>query len=210
MDVTEPLTAHDAETLERCLRVGGVAVIPTDTVYGLACDPDEPEAFRRLWVLKHRDPGKPSAVLFARVELALAATPWLDVEVAAAVQRLLPGPITVVVDNPEGRFPAACGRTPNLLGLRVPDWPPAARALSQLSWPILQSSANPSGGPDIARVDDLVPELRVDCDLILDAGALPGTPSTVVDLSRYGDDGSWRVLREGAVDTRTLARLLDQ
>lgn len=209
MPAAHHLTAEDAATLERCMQVGGVAVVPTDTVYGLACDPNDGEAFRRLWSVKGRDPNKPSAVLFSRVELALAATPWLDEVTHEAVARLLPGPITVIVTNPEHRFPVACGNRPDCLGLRVPRWPETAEALATISWPILQSSANPSGAGDIAQVDDLDPALREEVDLILDAGPLPGTASTVVDLSGYAADGSWQVLRAGAVDDRTLARLLD-
>jgi L-threonylcarbamoyladenylate synthase len=209
MPAAQPLTEEDAATLERCMQVGGVAIVPTDTVYGLACDPDDREAFRRLWALKGRDPNKPSAVLFSRVELAIAATPWLDEVTRDALGRLLPGPITVVVTNPERRFPVACGDQPERLGIRVPRWPEAAEALAGLSWPLLQSSANLSGGADVASPDDLNPELREEVDLILDAGQLPGTASTVVDLSGYAADGSWRVLRSGAVDDRALARLLD-
>lgn len=209
MPAAHHLTAQDAETLERCMQVGGVAVVPTDTVYGLACDPSDREAFRRLWNLKRRDPNKPSAVLFSRVELAIAATPWLDEVTSEALGRLLPGPVTVVVANPEGRFPVACGSSPDRLGIRVPRWPESAEVLHDLSWPILQSSANHSGGPDIARIDDLDDALREEVDLILDAGPLPGTSSTVVDLSGYSADGTWRVLRDGAVDRRALGRLLD-
>jgi L-threonylcarbamoyladenylate synthase len=209
MPAARTLTAEDAETLERCMQVGGVAVVPTDTVYGLACDPNDPEGFRRLWALKGRDPNKPSAVLFSRLELAFAATPWLDDITRDALGRLLPGPVTAVIGNPERRFPVACGDQPERLGIRVPRWPHAAEVLAELSWPILQSSANPSGGADVAEIDALDPALREHADLILDAGPLPGLPSTVVDLSGYAADGSWRVLRSGAVDDRTLARHLD-
>lgn len=209
MSSAQILTADDTATLERCMQVGGVAVIPTDTVYGLACDPNDREAFRRLWSLKRRDPNKPSAVLFSRVELALAATPWLDDLTREALTRLLPGPITPVVANPEHRFPIACGEQPGSLGIRVPRWSTETEALAGLSWPVLQSSANLSGDGDICRVDQLEPSLAEEADLILDAGELPGTASTVVDLTRYATDGTWTILRAGAVDERALARLLD-
>lgn len=208
MPTAPPLTAQDVETLERCMQVGGVAVVPTDTVYGLACDPEDREAFRRLWAMKGRDPNKPSAVLFSRVELAIAATPWLDDTTREALARLLPGAITVVIENPEHRFPVACGERPDRLGIRVPAWPATAEALAGVSWPMLQSSANRSGDGDIASVDALDPALREEVDLILDAGPLPGTASTVVDLSRYAADGTWEILRLGAVDERTLTRKL--
>ncbi len=208
-DLPPVLTEEDVRTLERCMRASGIACMPTDTVYGLACDPDAEEALERLWTLKQRNPRKPSAVLFSRLELAIAATPWLDEELVDAIGRLLPGPLTIVVPNPHQRFPLACGGQPEVLGIRVPRWPANAEVLETLSWPLLQTSANHSGRPDPARMEELDPALAAGCDLLLNAGPLPGTPSTVVDLTRYAAEGAWNVLREGAVDRRTLARHLD-
>jgi len=185
-------------------------VHPTNTVYGLACDPQSRDALDRLWRMKARDPRKPSAILFGRRELAIAATPWLDAPVHHAMERLLPGPVTVVVTNPEQRFPLACGATPTALGIRVPDWGPQVAALGELSWPLLQTSANRSGGHDPRRLDGVDAELRADCELLLDGGPLPGTASTIVDLTTYAADGSWRLLREGALDARAVARLIER
>ena len=72
--------------------------------------------------------------------------------------------------------------------------------------PVLQSSANPSGGSDVRRLADMDAEIRRRVDLEIDGGELPGTPSTVVDLTGYEQDGDWRILREGALN---LARLRD-
>ncbi len=77
-----------------------------------------------------------------------------------------------------------------------------------MSWPVLQSSANPSGGPDARRLEDVEERIRRGVDLQLDGGELPGTPSTVVDLTGYEEDRSYEVLREGAVSAADLARRL--
>jgi L-threonylcarbamoyladenylate synthase len=192
------LTAADAETFGRCIAVGGVAVFPADTVYGLACDPDTDEAVDRLYRLKGRRPDKPAAVMFFRLELALAALPELGERTRAAVEALLPGPFTLLLPNPARRFPLACGPDPETLGLRVPALPERLAALGTVTWPVLQSSANRAGGPD-ARTLDAVPEpIRVAADLVLDGGELPGTPSTVVDLRPYERSRDWRIVREGA------------
>lgn len=209
-DAPPALTAQDAETLERCMSVGGIALIPTDTVYGLACDPQSDEALARLRGMKGRPSGKPSAIVFSRLELALAATPWLAEATAEALRQLLPGAVTAVVPNPEHRFAAACGDLPDALGIRVPAWPARAEVLATTSWPVMATSANLSGALDPASVDGVDARITEECDLILDAGTLPGTASTVVDLRRYADDGAWEILREGAVDARTLARRLDR
>lgn len=203
------LAAADAETFERCMAVGGVAVFPADTVYGLACEPESREAVHRLYRLKGRRPDKPAAVMLFAVELALAAVPELGPRTRAALGAILPGGVTVLLPNPGRRFPLACAGDPETLGLRVPALPPALEPLQAVRWPVLQSSANLAGEPD-ARTLEAVPEgIRRAADLVLDGGELPGTPSTVVDLRCYERDGAWRVLREGAVAAGDLAAALD-
>jgi L-threonylcarbamoyladenylate synthase len=203
------LTAADAQTFERCIAVGGIAVFPADTVYGLACEPDSKEAVQRLYMLKRRRPDKPAAVMFFALELALAALPELGPRTTAALRALLPGAVTLLVPNPAGRFPLACGPQRDLLGLRVPAWPPALAALGEVRWPVLQSSANAAGGPDARRLVDVPEYMRTHTDLVLDGGELPGTPSTVVDLRAFEADGRWSVAREGAISVTEVAARLE-
>ena len=200
------LTAADAETFERCMRVGGVAVFPADTVYGLACDPDIPEAVRRLYALKGRRPDKPAAVMFFDLELAFAALQELGPRTRALLERLMPGGLTALLPNPARRFPLACGPEPETLGLRVPALPAPIAALGGMRWPVMQSSANAAGERDARRLPDVPAAIRREADLVLDGGELPGTPSTVVDLRRYEAAGEWAVVREGAVPADSIAR----
>jgi L-threonylcarbamoyladenylate synthase len=194
----------DAEAFDRCMSVGGVAVFPADTVYGLACDPDNKVAVQRLYTLKRRDLRKPSAVMFFDVSLALDALPELGARTREALSRLMPGAVSVLLPNPAGRFPLACGDDPSTLGLRVPVVP----RLAGVRWPVLQSSANRAGGPDPRRLEDVPEFLRRSADLVIDGGELPGTPSTVVDLRLYEGDGSWEVVRAGAVSYDELGPAL--
>ena len=193
------LTPEDAATFSRCITVGGVAVFPADTVYGLACEPDSKEAVERLYLLKRRRPDKPAAVMFFSLDLAVAALPELGPRTAGALHALLPGAVTLLLPNPARRFPLACGPDPHTLGLRVPAWPAPLAALGEVSWPVLQSSANAAGGRDARRLEDVPEAIRVRADLVLDGGELPGTPSTVVDLRAFESDGRWSIAREGAV-----------
>jgi L-threonylcarbamoyladenylate synthase len=167
---------------EACIRSGGVAVFPADTVYGLACDPENPEAVAKLYALKGRAPDKPSALMV----FTAAALPTLP----PGAEKLLPGPVTLLV-------PDGAGGT---LGIRYP----ANTPLEGAQVVVLQSSANHSGEPD-ARTPEEVPEdVRRGADLVLGAGPLPGTPSTVIDFT--GED--WRIVREGALPAaEVLARL---
>jgi len=204
--VSGALTAADAETFERCMRVGGVAVFPADTVYGLACDPDIPEAVRRLYALKGRRPDEPAAVMFFDLELAFAALQELGPRTRALLERLMPGGLTALLPNPARRFPLACGPEPETLGLRVPALPAPIAALGGMRWPVMQSSANAAGERDARRLPDVPAAIRREADLVLDGGELPGTPSTVVDLRRYEAAGEWAVVREGAVPADSIAR----
>jgi L-threonylcarbamoyladenylate synthase len=187
------VTARDAQAFERCVAAGGVAVFPADTVYGLACDPQDAAAVERMYALKGRRPDKPAATMFFDLDAVLATRPDLPARTRAAVERLLPGAVTVVL---------AQG------GLRVPRLEGPLEPLRAVGRPVLQTSANLAGGPDPTTVAEIPAAIRDGVDLVLDAGPLPGTPSTVVDLRDYADTGEWRVLREGAVAADALAQAL--
>ena len=188
---------------EECVARGGVALFPADTVYGLATGADSAEGVRRLYEIKGRPQDRPAAVMFFRLDDALGALPELGPRTREALERLLPGPVTLILPNPERRFPLACAPAPARLGLRVPDVP----ALAGVRTPVLQSSANPSGGADVRRLADVDPGIRARVDLEIDGGELPGTPSTVVDLTDYESGGEYSVLREGALAPEALRSL---
>jgi L-threonylcarbamoyladenylate synthase len=111
----------------------------------------------------------------------------------------MPGPVTLLLPNPAFRYPLACGPVPEVLGLRVPHLPGALAPLAGMSWPVLQSSANVSGGAEARRVEHVDEGVRAGVDMIVDGGDLPGTPSTVIDLTAYHENGRFRVVREGAL-----------
>ena len=198
------MIAEDLATFERCIAVGGVALFPADTVYGLATEPDSKEGVQRLYRLKRRRPDKPAAVMFFNRDLALAAMSDLPAPTAEAAERLLPGPVTLLLPNAARRFPLASGPNPRVLGLRVPDLTGDLAALSGVKWPVLQSSANISDGPEARRIEDVERTIRAGVDMILDGGELPGTPSTVIDLT--GPEPL--VLREGAVSAEEALRVV--
>src|SRR3954454_24836933 len=202
------IAAADVETFERCMRVGGVAVFPADTVYGLACEPGDRAAVQRLYALKGRRPDKAAAVMFFDPSLALAALPDLGPRTRDALLALLPGGVTLLLPNPAGRFPLAGGG--DTLGLRVPALDGPLAPLSAIRWPVLQSSANRTGGPDARRLEEVPELMRRAADLVLDAGELPGTRSTAVDLRGYERDGSWSLAREGAVAAADVEARLTQ
>ena len=105
-------------------------------------------------------------------------------------------------DHTDGSF------TVPTLGVRVPDWPPAARALAGLPFPLLGSSANLSGGDDPCKLSGVASGVRAACDLLLDAGPIGGVSSTVLDLSGLQAGRGFRLLRAGAVGAAEVAAML--
>lgn len=189
--------------LDRCVASGGVAVFPADTLYGLACDPLDPGAIARINALKGRDERKPSAVMFfsplAMRELVAA----LGSRTRDALGALLPGPVTLVVHNPERRYPLACREHSERLGVRLIEGP-----LAGASCAVFQTSANRSGEAAPGRFEDIDPAIADGADLAIDGGRLGGEPSTVVDLSGIESGGGWEVLREGALGVDEVRRRL--
>jgi L-threonylcarbamoyladenylate synthase len=202
------LSHSDAMAFERCMAAGGIALFPSDTVYGLACDPNSPWPVQRVNLIKDRAQNKPSAVMFFDRGVAFDSLSELSDRTRAACDALLPGAVTLLVPNPLHRFQLACGDQPDTLGLRVPLLPLAAAELASVKWPVLQTSANRAGEREALRIDRVPPELLDACDLVLDAGELPGIASTIIDLRRYEDDETWSIVREGAVTAAEIAAVL--
>ncbi|HEY3962872.1 MAG TPA: Sua5/YciO/YrdC/YwlC family protein [Gaiellaceae bacterium] len=173
------------------LCAGLPVLLPTDTVYGLAARADEAGA-DAVYSLKGRGHDRPTALLAATVDDLVAAIPELDRDLLDA---LLPGPYTLVLPNPARRFAWLAGETPDKLGVRVPELPAQARAAVRAVGVVLATSANEPGGPNPVTLDDVPARIRKGCAAEIDAGPLPGTASTVLDLT--GPEPV--VLREGAI-----------
>jgi L-threonylcarbamoyladenylate synthase len=199
---------QDVECLEQCVAGGGVAVFPSDTVYGVCCDPENEQAAQRLYELKGRPAARPAAVMFFALEPALAALPELPDTERRALQALLPGPVTLLLANRARRFAPACRTDPATLGLRVPQLPQPLHALGSFAGAIMQSSANLSGQPDARSLEEVPDSILTGADLVLDGGELPGRPSTVVDLREYDTSQRWQILREGALSSAEVQRRL--
>jgi L-threonylcarbamoyladenylate synthase len=180
------------------LRAGDAVVLPTDTVYGLCADARQEQAVRRLYRLKGREGVQPTALVAADEAALVEALP----EVRG--QPLLPGPYTLILPNPQRRFPWLTGSRPETIGVRIPELSGDAAAVLAQVGVVAATSANLPGGPDPRRVEDIPEEIREGCGAIVDAGELPGVASTVIDLT----GAEPVVLREGAIPAAEALRLV--
>jgi L-threonylcarbamoyladenylate synthase len=194
----------DVEAAVAALRGGRVVVLPTDTVYGLCADACREGAVRALARLKERPEALPVALLGADLDAILDAVPELRGRAAVTARALLPGPYTLVLSNPARRFRWLTGSRPDTIGIRVPHLPDETRAVVERVGVVAATSANAHGGRDPRRLGDVSAEIREGAAALVDGGELPGTPSTVVDLTASEPV----VLREGAVPAAEALRTI--
>jgi L-threonylcarbamoyladenylate synthase len=194
----------DVAAAIEALRRGEVAVIPTDTVYGLAASVADERGTRALYAAKRRDARRPTAILFASLDELLVRVPELPAEAVAAGRALLPGPVTLVLPNPERRYPWLNEQRPDTLGVRVPAVTGPGKEVLDALGALVATSANLPGGPDPRSLAEVPPELAAAAAAVVDGGVLAGTPSTVVDLTGVEPV----VLREGALPAEVVLERL--
>jgi L-threonylcarbamoyladenylate synthase len=200
------MAAGDLDDAVAAVRAGQLVLVPTDGVYGLCASPLTEAPIGRLYALKGRGADRPAAILAASLAALRQCLPDLSARDERLVRALVPGPYTLVVANPGRRFPWLSGAHPETIGVRVAVLPAQSQALLDAVSVLAATSANLPGGPDPGRLDEVPEAIRSGCAAELDAGDLPGRPSTVIDLT--GQEP--RVLREGAGPVpEALARLAE-
>jgi L-threonylcarbamoyladenylate synthase len=176
------------------IRDGKLVVLPTDTVYGLATTPYRSDAALRLYRIKDRPESIPAALLAKDLDLLFECVPELRGRSGVIARALLPGPYTLVFPNPARRFPWLTGNRPDTIGVRVCELPDPAREVLAQVGAVTATSANLHGQPDPRRIDEVAEEIRAAVAVVVDAGELPGVPSTILDFT--GEEP--QVVREGA------------
>jgi L-threonylcarbamoyladenylate synthase len=182
------------------LASGHMALLPTDTVYGIACAAAHIDACRRLYALKQRPLSQATAIMAGSVDGLARVLPELDDRITAICCSLLPGPLTLIVPNPARRLAHVCGGDPDRIGVRVPVLAPAVAGLADAVGSLLITSANERGGADPARLDAVPASLATAVAIAVDGGTLDGVPSSVIDVTTPEP----RVLRSGPGLDRAL------
>jgi L-threonylcarbamoyladenylate synthase len=189
---------------ERALRGGGLAILPTDTVYGIGCAAGLVDACARLYACKSRPPEQPTALVAGSLAgLLERALPELTGRAAERCRAVFPGPVTLIVPNPGHRFAHLCGAAPDRIGVRVPVLPADVAGLADAVGGLALTSANLRGEPPPGRLSDVPGALRRLCVVEIDGGELAGTASSVIDVT--GADPV--LIRAGADAESALARL---
>lgn len=185
----------------QCLKSGGIIAIPTDTVYGLAADPFNPDAVQRLYTVKGRPDGKPIPLVLSSVTDIQRVAQNLPGFFFHLTDRYWPGGLTIVVEAKELLPVLTAGG--NTVGVRIPDNPLLLQILRAFGGPTAITSANLSGEPPATSPEEIGEELASRIDMIVDGGKTPGPiPSTVYDISVSPPV----IRRHGVISDETLAK----
>ena len=177
-----PCTEETLDAAADLLNRGGVAVIPTDTVYGLAAHPSHPAAVERLYAIKGRDARKPIALLAAKADAVTAFGATLPPAAAKLAADCWPGALTLVLPCGDGYE-----------GFRVPDHAWTRKLLAKCGGTLRVTSANLSGRRPATDAPQALADVGLSADLVIDDGVSPGgVPSTVVKVL---PDGQLQTLR---------------
>jgi L-threonylcarbamoyladenylate synthase len=193
--MTPPVVANDSASVARAASIvmaGGLVVFPTDTVYGLGCDPFNELSVTKLFDAKGRD-AKPIPVLCASLEEANAVVN-LGPKALQLSGLFWPGPLTIVAPL-RVRVPNLLHQGTGSLGVRVPASTTTLELIRSCGGYLTGTSANQSGRPSCRTAQEALEQLGDSVQLILDGGTLKGLESTVVKV--VGDDLS--ILRQGPV-----------
>lgn len=210
----ESLSLDAVREAAACLAGGGLVVIPTETVYGLAANVIDPKALARLRAVKGREAVKPFTVHIGSRQAVERFVPDLTGLARRLVQKAWPGPLTVVFpvvdprqatvirDSAEAHIPSIYHE--RTVGIRCPDDRVAAAVLTEAGVPVVAASANPAGAPAPVTAEEALDTLADQVDLVLDAGRTRyAKPSTIIRLNGDG----YELIREGMIAERTLQKL---
>ena len=175
------------------LEPGELAIVPTDTVYGIACGAADQVGLERIYALKERPSGQPTAVIFGSLAALEAALPEIPARVRRVAAEVFPGPVTLVVPNPARRLAHLCGDTPEQIGVRVPVLDAEVAALADACGGLAATSANLRGQPPAAELAEVPAALRAAAAVVIDGGRVGGAASCVVDVCAVEP----HVLRDG-------------
>jgi L-threonylcarbamoyladenylate synthase len=177
------MAAGDVARAIEAIRTGETVLLPADGVYGLCASAYREGPVRRLYEVKGRDAGQPSAMIAASVEMLIECLPELRGRYEVVVRTLLPGPFTLVLPNPARRYGWLTGTRPDTIGVRVADLPTESQHVLDAVGAVAATSANEPGEPSPASLDEVTPRIRGGSRAEIDAGTLSGLASTVIDFT---------------------------
>ena len=194
----------DIEKAVKILKNGGIVVYPTETVYGIGCDPLYMEAYDRVQRLKERVEYKPMLLLAYSLEQVEEMAGSMSEIPSKLAEKFWPGPLTMII-NSQKPFPEHLLGSSNGVAFRVSSHPVAASLAKEFGRPIISTSANIAGQAPLVSYEKALSTFKNIVDIVIGTHTkLIGKPSTVVDLT----SGRFSLVREGSITLSQLEKVL--
>lgn len=185
---------RDTDLVARVFQKGGIVIFPTDTVWGVGCVVNNPQAIKRLYEVKKRDADKPTSLLIGQKKWVDDLADHVSSEAREMINRYWPGGLTLIFKAKKSVPRTIMGKG-ETVGLRMPNHPKLLEIINKVGCPILGPSANFSGEKPPNSVKDLSTQLIEGGDLVFEGEAGQGARSTIVDVTSK----PFKVLRTGVV-----------
>jgi L-threonylcarbamoyladenylate synthase len=182
------------EELKNVIDAGGVAVIPTDTVYGIIADATNEEAIKKIYKIKRRDYSKPLIIMVSSIEMLLRYVDNVSLMEKEIINKYWPGKLTILFKK-NNKLSSFINNGGEYVGIRLPDNEDIIKLINMLEKPLVSTSANISEKDTVVSVDLLEEELANNIDYIYDGGVLSDVPSTIIKV----DNNRINFLRKGDI-----------
>ena len=198
----QKISEESVQEIVSCLKNNGIAIFPTDTVYGIGAVYNNPEGIDRIYEAKQRDRSKPIIALISDISHIDKLISFEEEDlgnISEIMKKYWPGELTIVFGN--SKYNVA---EDNTIGVRIPGDEILLRIIESCGGIVFTTSANISGEKSPVKTQDISYDILEKTDFILDGGTiLNGVPSTVVKYSA----GKISVLREGNIKTEEILKL---
>ena len=194
---------EDIEKVSNVIKNGGVVIIPTDTVYGLAADSLNKEAVARIYEIKHRDISKPCNILVSNIEMIRKVTSNISEKEERIIKKFFPGALTIILNKNE-IIPNIVTANLDTIGVRMPNNKFMLEVIELIGRPIVATSLNISGEQSLVSLENISSELKGNIDLIVDSGKINnGIASTIIKV----ENNEIQILRQGPISEKKIKEI---
>ena len=197
---------EDIKKVTEIVKMGGVVILPTDTVYGVAADCLNEEAVKKVYEFKHRDFSKPCNILVSDIEMIRKVTKGLSEKEEKIINNLFPGALTIICEKNDV-IPGIVNANLSTIGIRMPNNQFLLDLISNIGRPIVATSLNLAGEKSMTNLNNLPEDFKKKSDLIIDGGETTlGTASTIIKV----ENGKVKILREGPIDMKKIEQVMEE
>lgn len=202
IDIKKGYTKKEIKKIAEIIKLGGIAILPTDTVYGIVADAENEEAVKRIYEIKRREQTNPVNILVSNKNMIKQVTNRITEKEEKIIDNFFPGALTIIFEKNK-KISEVITANRNTVGIRMPDNKILLELIEYIGRPIVATSCNMASEPVLQEMQEILKEFKDKVECIVDGGDnIKGTPSTIIQI----EENRLKVLREGPISKQELER----